>query len=462
MASDWIKTRVGARQTRYAAYALVYTLIVLTAAVVVNILAKRYDKSWDATSNKRYSLSPQTAKIVKNLKQDATILYFDQSTHFGEARDLLGEYADLSPKVHIQYVDPDKEPQLARADGVQSLGTAVVQIGDKKEAAASMTEEGITGAFIRDVKTSTRTVCFVSGSGEHQIDDTGRYGLSSFKDALGKESYETQTVDLLTKPQVPSDCTALVIAGPTHDYQQPEVSAIQKYVQDGGRAMFLMDPPLPGRTSAIAANDTLASVLSGWGVTLGKDLVLDQSPIGQLIGVGPEVALVTHYESQPIVSSMKGSATGFPITQSLDTHSTDKTSVDKLFSSSEASEAATNLSGGEVRVDDPKNKKGPFTLAAAGTYITGSSDAQGRFVVFGSSTWLTNSFLNFNGNSDLALNSINWLASDEDLISIHPKPPADQHITMTSAQMNFVRLSSQFGLPLLMIILGTVVWWRRR
>jgi ABC-type uncharacterized transport system involved in gliding motility auxiliary subunit len=458
MAGDWMK----ARQTRYAAYAVLYTLVVITAAVVVNVLANRYDKSWDATPNKRYSLSPETAKIVKGLKQNATIFYFDQSTHFGQARDLLGEYADLSPKVKIQYVDPDKDPQLARADGVQNLGTAVVQIGDKKEAAGAMTEEGITGAFIRDIKTSTRTVCFVSGSGEHQIDDSGRYGLSGFKDDLGKESYETQSVDLISKPEVPSDCTVLVVAGPTHDYQQPEVAAIQKYVENGGRGLFLLDPPLESRSSVIAANDALDAVLANWGVTPDKDLVLDQSPIGQLIGVGPEVAVVTHYESQPIVSDLKGTATGFPIVQSLAIQSTGKASVDKLFSSSDTSEAATNLGTGELRVDDPKNKKGPFTLAAAGTFGLGNSGQHGRFVVVGGSTWITNSFLSFNGNGDLALNAINWLASDEDLISIHPKPPEDQHITMTRAQMAFVRIVAVFGLPLLMMGLGTLVWWRRR
>lgn len=461
MASDSGNNRIRARQTRYAAYAVLYTLVVIAAAVVVNVLANRYNKSWDATPNKRYTLSQETAKVVKGVKQDVTIFYFNQSTHFGEARDLLGEYKNLSPKVHIQYVDPDKDPQLARADGVQNMGTAVVQVGDKKEAATAFTEEGITGAFIRDLKSNTRTICFAGGSGEHQIDDTGRYGLSSFKDQLSKESYETQTVDLITKPQVPAECTVLVIAGPSHDYDQPEVSAIQDYVQKGGRAMFLLDPPLQGHTQSIGANEALAAVLTGWGVTPDKDLILDRSPIGQLIGVGPEVALVTHYEQQPIVADLKGTATGFPIAQSLSINSTGKASIDKMFSSSDAAEAATNLGGGELRVDDPKNKRGPLTMAAAGTYSTGSS-GQGRFVVLGSSTWLTNGFLDFNGNSDLALNSINWLASDEDLISIHPKAPEDQHLTLTKAQMNLVRVISQFILPLLMIILGTVIWWRRR
>ena len=155
-----------ARQTKYAAYAAVYVLVVITAIVIVNVLADRYTKSYDGTSNKRYSLSEQTAKIVKGLKEDVSIRYFDQGTRFEHARDLLGEYASLSSKVHVDYIDPDKKPQEAREAGIKNYGTALVQIGDKKEEAKSMTEEGITGAFIRVLKNKTRTVCFVAGSGE--------------------------------------------------------------------------------------------------------------------------------------------------------------------------------------------------------------------------------------------------------------------------------------------------------
>jgi len=86
-----------ARQTKYIAYVVIYVLVVLTALVIANFLSNRYNKSYDATANKRYSLSDQTAKIVKGLKQDATITYFDQSTSFDRARDLLTEYKDLSP-----------------------------------------------------------------------------------------------------------------------------------------------------------------------------------------------------------------------------------------------------------------------------------------------------------------------------------------------------------------------------
>lgn len=458
MGTQWLK----ARQTKYAAYATIYIAVVVAVVVVVNAFADRYNKSYDATANKRYSLSEQTAKIVKGLKQDATITYFNQNGRFREGKDLLDEYANLSPRVHVKYVDPDKNPQEARQAGIKNYGTAVVQVGLKKEEAKSMTEEGITGAFIRDLKSNTRTVCFVTGSGEHQIDDTDREGLSHFKDLLAKDGYESKSIDLLQKAEVPNECTTVVVAGPTRNYEQPEVDALKKYVEDGGRAFFMLDPPLKLGRSEIADNDALTNLLAGWGVTLQKDLILDLNPIGQLVGLGPQVALVTSYGYQPIVSEMKGETTGFPLSRSLEFKNTDKTSVEKLFDSSGNSFATMNLSSPAVDARDPKNKKGPLTLAAAGTYNTGKENSQGRFIVIGGSTWAANRFINFNGNNDLALNAVNWLSSDEDLISIRPKPQEDRRITMTQAQMSLVRATSLFVLPLVVVVAGVGVWWKRR
>jgi ABC-type uncharacterized transport system involved in gliding motility auxiliary subunit len=451
-----------ARQTKYAAYASVYIVVILAIVTVANVLANRYVKTYDGTSNKRFSLSDQTVKIVKGLKEDARLTYFAQSTRFPEAKDQLDQYANLSAKVHVEYVDPDKKPQVAREAGIKNYGTTIVQIGAKKEEAKSTSEEDLTGAFIRDLKNKTRTVCFVTGSGEHQIEETDRNGYSRLKDLLGKDQYATKAISLLQKAEVPGDCTVLAVAGPSGDYQQPEVDAIKKFVEEGGRALFLLDPPLKFGRSEIADNDALTALLQSWGVTLDKDLILDLNPIGQLVGVGPEVALVSRYETHAIVNEMKGSATGFPLTRSMDVKNTDKTTVEKLFSSSENSLATSKLNSAKVDPNDPKNKKGPLPIAAAGSYKTGKENEQGRFVVIGSSAWAANSFLNFNGNRDLALNTMNWLSSDEDLISIRPKEREDRRITMTQAQMKWVRITSQFLFPLAIVFAGVTVWWRRR
>jgi len=451
-----------ARQTKYAAYAAVYILVIIAVVVIGNVLADRYNKAYDGTTNKRYSLSEQTLKIVKGLKQDAVITYYDQSSRFHQAKDTLDEYANASRKVRVEYVDPDKKPQLARQAGIKEYGTAIVQVGGKKEQAKGLNEEAITGALIRDLKDTTRTVCFVSGSGEHQIDDSNRGGYSRFKELIGRDEYQAKSVSLPQKAEVPGDCTVLVVGGPSNDYQQPEVDAIKKYVESGGRALFLLDPPLKIGREEIAENQPLTALLADWGVTPEKDMVLDLNPIGQLAGLGPQVALVTSYNPHPIVNEMKGTATGFPLSRSLKVKSAGKAAVETLFSTSESSLATSNLTSAEVNTRDPNNKKGPLTIAAAGTYDTGKPNSQGRFVVVGSSAWLGNSFISFNGNRDLALNTINWLSSDEDLISIRPKEQDDRRVTMTKAQMTFVRTTSQFLLPLIVVVAGVGVWWRRR
>jgi ABC-type uncharacterized transport system involved in gliding motility auxiliary subunit len=451
-----------ARQTRYVGYVTVYILVVLAVVTTANVLANRYDKTFDTTANKRFSLSDQTAKIVKGLKENANVTYFDQGTRFEHAKDELDLYARLSPKVHVEYVDVDKKPQLAREAGIKTYGTTIVQIGARKQEAKSTSEEDLTGAFIRAMKSGARTICFVTGSGEHQIDDTDRSGYSRLRDMLVKDEYNSKSISLLQKAEIPAECTVVVIAGPSGDYQQPAVDAIRTYVEGGGRALFLLDPPLKMGRQEIADNDLLAGLLQSWGVTVDKDLILDLNPIGQLAGLGPEVALVTHYDRHAIVNDMKGSATGFPMVRSMEVKSADKTTVEKLFDSSEGSLATTKLNNPDVNPDDPKNKKGPLTIAAAGSYKTGKENSEGRFVVVGSSEWAANSFISFNGNRDFAMNTMNWLASDEDLISIRPKDHDDRRLTMTQSQLNWVRNTSLGILPLGMVFAGVAIWWRRR
>jgi ABC-type uncharacterized transport system involved in gliding motility auxiliary subunit len=400
--TEWAKTR----QTKYAAYAATYIIIILAVLVVANFLANRYNKSFDATANKRYSLSDQTKKIARDLKQDVTIQYFDKPSGMQAGKDLLDRYAMLSSKIHIEYVDYLKKPQLARAANISREGEAVVSNGVKTEEAKTFDEEGITGAMIRMLKGGARTVCVVSGSGEHRVEDSAAEGLSEFQTSVQKDNYKVK--------------------------------------------------------SEIGDNDALLTLLASWGVTLDKNLILDENPVNQLVGVGPETPLVTSYESHPIVNDLAGTATGFPISRSLETKNGDKTTVTKLFSTSKNSFATTTLNAPEIRIDPNKDKQGPFTLAAAGTYSTGKENSQGRFVVVGNSRWAANNFIRFNGNRNLLLNMLNWLSSDEDLISIRPKEPEDRRINLTRAQFLMLRSVAQFMLPLIVIIGGVMVWWKRR
>jgi ABC-type uncharacterized transport system involved in gliding motility auxiliary subunit len=457
MKTSWIQ----ARQTRYTAYAAGYIVIVVAALGIGNYLAKDNNKSFDATSNKRYSLSDQSIKIVKGLKQDVTLTYYDNTRQFtapGGAKDLLDRYDNLSSKLHINYVDPEKKPQLARAAGIRTLGTLTMTAGAKREEAKSVTEEEITSGLIRLLKEGERTVCFVTGAGERATDDTGRTGFSAAKEALEKSNYKTKTITLFdAKPAVPQDCTAVIVAGPRKEYLEVAVTALKTYLENGGRALFLLDPPLKFGKEEVSRNEGLVKLLDGWGAKVNSDLALDTSSIGQLFGFNELVPVVTAYESHVSVRDLKGIMSAFPITSSVEV----KGSAEKLFSTSPNSYATSNLASPEIRIDPNKDKKGPFALAAAGT-VRGAKE--GRFAVVGSSDWASNSLLNARqiANRDIFVNLVNWMTSDEDLISIRPKDPEDRRITMNRRQMGSVFFGSVIGLPLIVIFSGLMVWWKRR
>ncbi len=456
MKFGWLK----ARQTKFSGYVTLYILVIVAVLAAANYLVNQHDASYDSTKNKLYSLSNQTEKVVRGLKEDVTVTYFDRSTEFGHARDLLGRYANLSSRLKVVYVDLEKKPQLARTMGVRNLGAIYVQAGAKREEAKSLTEEEVTGALIRALKTGDRNACFASSSGEMRIDDTNRNGLSALRETLERNNYKVRAIALVGTPEVPKDCTVLIVAAPRLDYADAEVAAVQKFVEDGGRALFMLDPPLNVGHEPASQNLALVKLLDSWGVAVNKDLVRDMASfVAQL---GPEAPAVVEYESQPIVREMKGLPTAFPLARSLEAKSSGKATVEKLFGTSADSYATTDLSGG--RSDPKKDKKGPFTLAVAGTYRAAKPGGAGRFVVVGNSIWASNGLLPVRsiGNRDLFLNMMNWLSSDEDLISIRPKEPEDQSFVMTKNQSNLVMYWSIFIMPFAIVLSGFMVWWKRR
>jgi ABC-type uncharacterized transport system involved in gliding motility auxiliary subunit len=479
MAATWLK----ARQTKYTAYVTLYLVVIIAVLGAANFLANRYDKSYDATKNKQFSLSDQTIKVVKGLKSDVHITYFDDQTRFPTARNLLDRYANLSSKIKVSYIDPVKKPQEARVAGFSRDSNIVVDSGSRKEPAKALTEEEVTGALIRSLKTQTRTVYFLSAGGEYSTEETGATGYSRLKDLLTQDNYKTQvltpkgtapeagkTINLNEKQapaaastfEIPKDCTVLVVGGPQLAYTTSVVDAIKKYIDGGGRALFMLDDPLRvSRDSQTEDSPELLKMLSDWGVTPQKDLVLDLSGIGQsLFGTGPEVPVIFQYESQTIVRPMQRIPTAFPLARSLDIKSTGAATVDKMFGTTDDSLGIDEI-GANGAIDPKKGKKGPFTLAAAGT-TTGTN--KGRFVVFGTARWAENNLMNSNalGNRDLFVNSIDWLSNDEDLISIRPKDAENQPLNITGQRGTMMFWLSVVIFPLAIVGMGLGTWWNRR
>jgi ABC-type uncharacterized transport system involved in gliding motility auxiliary subunit len=449
------KEFLKARQTRYGAYLALYVIVILAVLGAANYLSSQNNKSFDTTANKRYTLSDQTKKIVGGLQNAVNIDYFDKSTSFTRAKDLLDRYSNLSGKLHVKYIDPDKKPDLARAAGIRSYGSIVVENGLKKQEAKSLSEEEVTGAIIRTLKSGDRTACFATGSGELSTDNTDRTGLSLFKAALEKNNIKTQNFSFFEKPEVPAGCSVAVIAGPKRDYIQPALDALKKFLDSGGKVLFLIDPAIDfGKGDSNAGSPGIAKMLEGYGVTLDNDLVIDASGVGQFFGFNEASPIISKYEPHAITSPMAGQATVFPISRSMEV----KSPAEKLFQTSANSYATKKLTP-PISIDPAKDKKGPFTLGAAGT-----TSGKGRFVVVGSSSAAANQIFGISqvGNRDLFLNMMNWLTADEDLISIRPKDPEDRRITMTRSQMTTLFYTSVIFFPLVVIVAGVGVWWRRR
>ena len=198
---QWLK----ARQTKYAAYATVYILVILAHRLggecsgqpLQQVLRLHLEQALQPFRPDRQDREGAEAGRHHHL-------FRPDHAASQTGKDLLDRYANLSPKVHVDYVDPDKNPQLARAADISNYGTAVVQIGAKKEEAKSMTEEGITGAIIRDLKSNTRTVCFVTGSGEQPDRRHRSRRLFAPQGSAGQgRATATKSINLLQKAEVP-------------------------------------------------------------------------------------------------------------------------------------------------------------------------------------------------------------------------------------------------------------------
>ena len=445
--------------------AVLYTIIVIAILGAVNFLANRYNKSVDTTSNKRYTLSDQTANIAKALTQDLTISFWDRPDSFINAKDLLNRYEGLSSHIKVVYQDIDKNRTAAIAAKIAARGAITIQVGNKTEQAKSLTEEEVTGAMVRALKGGDRVVCFTSGYGDGDVAETQPEGYAAVKELATKNNYKTQSVALIPVPAIPKECTVLVVGGPKRDYLQPAVDAIKTFVEGGGHAMILLNPPLKFGAS-VDDNAGLDTLLASWGVKTNKDLVLDLSGVGQLFGMGPELPVISEYEDHAVVRALKGMATAFPLTRSLSTTTSDRATVKAILNTSRDAVATTDMKSPEVKVD--QSTKAARTLAVAGEMNAPAAKPgepgppKGRFVVVGTSRWIANGFLSFNGNRDLFMNMVNWLSSDEDLIAIRPKDPEDRRLNMNASQVTMMFWTSVIGIPVLMLFAGLSVWWRRR
>jgi ABC-type uncharacterized transport system involved in gliding motility auxiliary subunit len=354
-------------------------------------------------------------------------------------------------------VDPDRDPALARTMGVEAYGTTVLEASGRTEKVQDADqEEKLTNALIKVMREGKRVVYVVQGHGEADLGNTDRPGFTEAKGALEKANYEVRPLPLARQGKVPEDAAVLIVAGPRTDFFGPEIQALEAYLGRGGKVLAMLNPPFPERNQP----EALRKLLGGWGLTVDDDLVIELNPIGQAFGIGPQVPIVQQYESHPITRDLTGITTLFPLARSITTAKTPPAGVtiQPLARTTPDSWGETDrqaLEQGQAK-PDPQDPKGPLTLAAVATRD------KARVVLYGTSNLATNQFLNLQGNRDFFLNTVSWLAEEEDQITIRPRDSKATPVFLSSQQAQAVFWVPVVILPGLALAAGIVAVARRR
>jgi ABC-type uncharacterized transport system involved in gliding motility auxiliary subunit len=454
------RATLSARSVRYGANTLVAVILVLGVIGVVEALSYRHNARLDLTENRRHSLSPQTIQTLKGLKAKVSAVAFYRSDQPGKRviEDLFKQYARYAgDKFSWKVVDPDKDPALTRALGVENYGVTVLEAKGRTEKVQDADqEEKLTNGLVKVLREGKRVVYVLQGHGEPDLANTDRPGFSEAKGALEKANYEVKPLALARQGKVPDDAAVLVVAGARTDLFGPEIDAIDGYLGRGGKLLAMVNPPFPERTQP----ESLRKQLGRWGLELDDDLVIELNPIGQVFGIGPQVPIVQQYEPHPITRDMTGITTLFPLTRSISTAKTPPAgiTVQPLARTTADSWGETDrqaLEQGQAKLD-PQDKKGPLTIAAVAT------KDKARVVVYGTANVATNQFLNLQGNRDFFLNTVSWLAEEEDQISIRPKDTKSTPVFLTSQQAQAVVWLPVVVVPGLALAGGIAALVRRR
>jgi len=485
-------------QTRWGrATNLGYQIGVLAAGVGVAALANvaivLHDVHFDLTREKTYTPSHEAMKVVEELGQAVSLTYFLRAQDSGSQRmrTVLEQMARSNPQLRLRVIDPDREPAAARAAGLRSANTAVLEADGRRVQVETTDERQIAIGIQRLLRTSLQTVCFLEGHNELPIDNfefhthlesvsdhshndassavvmTSGHGIGRLRRALEAQGYEARKLTLATRAELPPACKLLVLAGPRTTFLPAESRAITRFLEGGGALLALLD-------LGFVPDPELTRLLGRFGLALPQQAVVD--PLSHY-ATDAEMVAITSYAASPVTRSL--SMSFFPGARPLiETTPAQGLVRTPLFSSSRDSYVRQV---DEVRADDQSSSKvtrigsdppigrpaepGPRLLAAAieGRLAEAPAEAAPmRAVVVGDSDFASNSFLPYLANSDLALAMTRWLLREERLTTVPTRIPVPPMIVLSNTQMRTIFLLIVIVLPLLAVAAGVLTWWRRR
>jgi ABC-type uncharacterized transport system involved in gliding motility auxiliary subunit len=434
------------------------------------VLAERHNHRLDLTPTQSYVLSPEAERVAAHLTVPVQIIAFYNSQEQGQRRqmdDLLGLFAQASPRITYRLADLDRSPALAQHYGVSSFNSGVVEAAGQRRPIRAVDEQEVVNALIRLTRKDPRTLCFTTGHGEHSPRDAAdRRGLSEVAKALEAEGFGIRTIDSIPADGVPAECTVVVVAGPSKDLLPGEAEALSRFVRGGGRVLLMVDPGAPRSVVELAA---------AHGVRVGDDVLVDER--NRFLGADSFMPRVPIFDEGTFGKRLDTAAV-LPLARTVTPAPETPSGVRVLLLALTSDDSWAHVDGGgpptgPVAFDRTRDKPGPLPVAALAVESTPSSNgaedaagaSSGRMIVFGDSDFPSNLYLNLLGNKDLFMSSVAVLAEDPDLVAVRRKGTPRSSlspIALTAAQGKAIFWTVVVAVPGLSLLLGGLVTWRRR
>jgi ABC-type uncharacterized transport system involved in gliding motility auxiliary subunit len=462
-----VRELLTGRQARYGSNSLIITAAFVGILVVVNYLGYKNTKQWDLTADKSNTLAKETADVLKSLPSTVEAkAFFTTNSSVASSKEsakaLLDQYVYAgNGKFKYEFIDPNKDPVAAQQAGITRDGTVVLYMGNAKQSVTSITETDLTGAMVRLMNPGSHVIYFLTGHGEYPISGSSDQSFTQLASALESKNYTVSTLNLLATAKIPEDASVIVVAGPKKPLSDTEVSLLDEYLKKGGSVVVMEDPGVD--TQFGDTPDPLAIDLAhNYGIILGNDMVVDV--YGYQAFQNPYFAVGYQYANHPITQNMSTMGTGFQNARSVIMDSSVGTDYSKtqLILTVDQSWGETDLASiqdNTVKFDQGTDLAGPVSLAV----VADDSSTKARLVVFGDSDFATNAYYGFYGNSEMIVNSIDWAAKEENLISLTPKTTVSRTLVQPQAYtMNLILLGSMILIPGIILIAGVGSWIARK
>ena len=315
--------------------------------------------------------------------------------------------------------------------------------------------------------TTQKKLYFTTGHGERRLDGFEQADYSQIKASLERDNFVSEPLSLMATRAVPDDAAAVVIAGPTNPFLTEEKDALRAYLDNGGKLIMLVGPSLPNQPN----NTDIGELLSKWNVDFTKKLVIEQPSMS--IQGDPLLPAADRYANHPSTQDLR-LFTFFPTSSSITVppQGESTATVTPIVQTTDRSFATSDVQAVQQRgtlEPGPGDIRGPLPIVVALEQPLGTAtdpnqpQRSTRVYLFGSPDFVANGYVNLpSGNTDLFLNAANWVAEENDLVSIRPPATESRTLLLTGVQQRLAQLTGALFLPLAVLALGFAVWWSRR